>query len=130
MPAYRQGTAGVPLTFIKPGDSVKVWDVETPLTGTKSQAVALDPGRLEGLQWISVAVGYSADPGAGTVDLQTADTDVDSLYVTAIGPTIAYGNLNGSFAGRAEWAVKARFARLIMTLQASNAVTLSAKISR
>lgn len=130
MPAYRQGTASLPLTFIKPGDSQIVWSAETPLTGTKSQAVALDPGRLEGEQRVSVAIAYSGDPGAGTVDLQFADTDTEAGYVTAVGPTITYASLNGSFHGRAEWAVKARFCRLIMTLQATNPVTLSAKISR
>ena|ERR1700722_987107 len=130
MPPYWQGTANRPLTFIKPGDSQVVWSAETPLTGTKSQAVALDPGRLEGEQRISIEVAYSADPGAGTVDLQTADTDTDAAYVTEVGATIPYANLNGSFYGRQEFAVKARFARLLMTLQASNAGTVTAKISR
>jgi len=120
----------LPLTFIKPGDSVTVWSAETPLTGTKSQAVALDPGRFEGEQRISVEVVYSADPGAGAVDLQTADTDAEANYVTEVGATIPYANLNASFVGRQEFAVKARFARLLMTLQATNAVTVTAKISR
>lgn len=134
MPVYAQGTASLPLTFIKPGDSVAVWSAETPLTGTKSQAVALDPGRLEGDQRLSVQLDFPSDPGTFTVDLQTSDTDAEGSYVTEVGASITAANLNSAKTGArlsgGGWNVKARFARLLQTLQSSNSVTQTGKISR
>ncbi len=126
--------ANRPLTFIKPGDLVAVWNAETPLTGTKSQAVALDPGRLEGDQRVNVQLIFPSDPGTFTCDLQTSDTDAEGDYVTEVGATLTAANLNaGKTSARLPgggWNVKARFARLLMTLQSSNSVTQIGTISR
>lgn len=134
MPAYRQGTASLPLTFIKPGDVVKVWDTETPLTNTASQPLALDPGRLEGDERLSVQLIFPSDPGTFTVDLQTSDTDADGDYVTEVGATLTAANLNAAKTSAripgGGWNVKARFARLFQTLQSSNAVTQVGTIGR
>ena len=113
---------------IYPGDSKKVWNAETVTTGQASQQVALAPGRFEGEQRVSVEIGFSADPGAFTIDLQTADTDVAAAYCTE--PTATITAVNAGFYARAEIAVKARFARLLMTAQPANAATVTAKISR
>ena len=134
MPAYWQGTTGRPLCFIKPGDKATVWNAETPLTGTKSAAVALDPGRLEGDQRINVQLIFPSDPGTFTVDLQTSDTDAEGDYVTETGATLTEANLNSAKTSvrllGGGWNVKARFARLLMTAQSSNAVTQIGTISR
>lgn len=130
MPAYFDPTANRLISFIKPGDSKTVWSAESPATGAASEAVALDPGRFEGEQRLSVEVSFSGDPGTTTISLQTADTCVDAAFVTEVSGAISNTDLNAGFYGRLELAVKARFARLIMTNDPSNSVTTTAKISR
>lgn len=45
----------------------------------------------------SLEVSFSADPGAFEIDIQMADLDVDSHYVTE---NVIAGGLNASFVGR------------------------------
>jgi hypothetical protein len=134
MTAYFQSTAALPLFFLKPGDRVAVWSAETPLTGSASMAVGLDPGRLEGDQRLNVQLNFASDPGTFTCDLQTSDTEDPNDYVTEVGAQLTAANLNaGKTSARLAgggWNVKARFARLLMTLQSSNSIAQTGTISR
>jgi hypothetical protein len=123
---------------IGPGDSVQVWNAESPAAGagplagglsSASQQVALV--RVPGENGTSFSVdGYfSAAPGAFEVDVQAAVNDVDSQY-----QTVASGNLTTvdavnqtfHFAGNAE---NARFVRLLLRTL-TNAVNVTASIKR
>lgn len=131
-------SATAPITAIGPGDSKVVWSTADgkPATGTKSDRVAiagLDATSIGGPGGISVEVNFSADPGAFQIDVQEADTDTDSAYVTVGGatPSSSLTAVNAGFYGRIElWPLQCKFVRLIMTTTPANAVTLNAKIGR
>ena len=124
MPAYNSGAVNA----IYPGDSVSVWSAETVTTGSKSQQVAIAPNFSSGAQMdISIDVTFSNTPGAVVVSLQTADTDVDGDYII---PSGAVMNSATAKVQNLQWHVKANFARLIMTTQPANSVTVTATISR
>ena len=125
MPAY---SATGTVYSIYPGDSVTVWSAETVTTGSKSQQVAIAPNFSSGAQMdISVDVTFSNTPGAVTVSLQTADTDVEGDYTIPSGAVL---NSATAKVQNLQWHVKANFARLIMTTQPANSVTVTATISR
>jgi len=92
----------------------------------KSAAVALAPNYPTGKVRCAVEIIWSDAPGAISVQLETADADVDAAYIQegAATTTVSAGNVS-----RAEFPdVAARFARLyIATL--TNDVTATAKIS-
>jgi len=92
----------------------------------KSAQVALAPAFSSGKIRVSVEIVWSAAPGAISVQLQTADTDIDAAYNQegAAITTVGAGNVT-----RAEFPdVVAKFARiLIATLP--NSVTATAKLS-
>jgi hypothetical protein len=92
----------------------------------KSAQVALAPEFSSGKIRASVEIIWSGAPGAISVQLQTADTDIDAAYVQE-GSAIT--NVNAGNVTRAEFPdVVAKFARiLIATL--TNSVTGTAKIS-
>jgi len=92
----------------------------------KSAQVALAPNFSTGKVRCAVEIIWSGAPGTISVQLQTADTDVDAAYSpegTAIS-TVSAGNVSrGEFPD-----VVARFARIyILTL--TNNVSATAKIS-
>ena len=125
MPAY---SATGTVYAIYPGDSVTVWSAETVTTGSKSQQVAIAPNFSSGAQMdVTVTVTFSNTPGAVTVSLQTADTDTDGAYVTQSGAVLNSATL---LTQNLPWHVHANFARLIMTTQPANSVTVTATISR
>ena len=92
----------------------------------KSAAVALAPNFSSGKVRCAVEIIWSGAPGIISVQLQTADTDVDAAYIQE-GSAIA--NVNAGNVTRAEFPdVVARFARIyIATLP--NSVTATGKIS-
>ena len=124
MPGYNS----VAVNAIYPGDSVKVWNAETITTGSKSQQVAIAPNFSSGAQMdISVDVTFSDTPGAVVVSLQTADTDTEGDYIIPAGAVM---NSATAKVQNLQWHVKANFARLIMTTQPANSVTVTATISK
>ena len=92
----------------------------------KSAAVALAPNFSTGKVRCAVEIIWSGAPGAISVQLQTADTDVDGAYIQE---GAAITNVNSGNVTRAEFPdVVAHFARIyIATLP--NTVTATAKIS-
>lgn len=92
----------------------------------KSAQVALAPAFSSGKIRASVEIVWSAAPGAISVQLQTADTDIDGAYVQegAAITTVNSGNVS-----RAEFPdVVAKFARIYIATLPNN-VTGTGKIS-
>lgn len=92
----------------------------------KSAQVALAPAFSSGKIRVSVEIVWSAAPGAISVQLQTADTDIDAAYNQegAAITTVSAGNVT-----RAEFPdVVAKFARILIATLPNN-VTATAKIS-
>ena len=125
MPSYGNLVPPVSVGF---GDSAAViasTDVIFPAP-FKSAQVALAPAFSTGKVRAAVEIVWSGAPGVGiSVQLQTADTDIDAAYVNE-GAAIsnAVGNVT-----RAEFPdVVAKFARILIATLPNN-VTATAKIS-
>jgi hypothetical protein len=133
MPKYN-ATTPVPISAIYPGDQQVVWNAEpntVATSGTASVEVAIgnayggfDPGlRLDLL--------FSANPGAFSIALETADQDVDGAYVTLQVPITTATASGTPYYARAEYPnIRASFARVVVTTQTGNAVNLTATICR
>lgn len=96
--------------------------------GQSSIAVQLERIRTASYPWgVSFAIWFAANPGAFQVDVQTADLDQDSQFVTIASLT---GGLNASNVGRVElpsfWA---KFAR-VKLVSIGNAVNSSVLVTR
>jgi len=97
MPGY-SGTAQAQLLY--ENRQVFLFQNETVTTGTASIAYQLRRERGAYYPWgISLEISFSADPGTFEVDIQTADVDKDSHFVTINTMT---GGLNTSYVGRLE----------------------------
>lgn len=107
-----------------PGRPNIVWSNEAVAANSSSMQVCLH--RNEHFPTVmSAQIQFAADPGAFQVDLQTADVDDDTLYVTKA--SINSG-LNASFVGRIEATdIVARFVRLRMVTK-TNAVNVTATL--
>jgi len=115
------------------GDSVVVWNAETPTPGNgttaASQQVALTMGRQEGFTPFYVDGKFSAAPGAFEVDVQVASTDSDTQYQTCSNCAITtVDSVNNTFHLDAAL-VKTRFVRLLMRSR-TNSVSITATIGR
>jgi hypothetical protein len=135
MPPY--GTQAIP-GCPYPGDSTVVVNNELTgvgamVTGAKSERVALYNSQDGNPQYISVEIVFSGAPGAFTIQVQTADTDVDGDYVSegfgGANPGVINA-VNAGNAARVELLVKAKFARLLTVSQPANSVNCTAKIYR
>jgi len=92
----------------------------------KSAQVALAPAFSSGKVRAAVEIVWSAAPGLISVQLQTADTDIDAAY-SQEGAAIT--NVNATNVTRAEFPdVVAKFARIFIATLPNN-VTATAKIS-
>jgi hypothetical protein len=92
----------------------------------KSAQVALAPSFSSGKVRAAVEIVWSAAPGVISVQLQTADTDIDAAYIQegAAITNVSTGNVT-----RAEFPdVVAKFARILIATLPNN-VTATAKIS-
>jgi len=130
-PAYFVSNTNLLMTCLNPGDQVKLWDAENPLSGAKSMAVALSPQRFgESNKGISIQLVFSAAPGAFTYDIEASNTDVDTDYVK-IGTSITAVTSPSTVAALVDnIATTAKYIRLIATLQNANGVNVTATISR
>lgn len=129
MPAYSNS---LPPSAIWPGDSLPVWNAETPTPGSggasASQRVAL--GTKEGGPGgFSVTGFFSGAPGAFEIDVQVSDVDVDTQYqtcangnITSVDATNQTFHFDGS-------TVLATFVRLLMRSR-TNGVNVTADIRR
>ncbi len=124
MPSYGNVLPPVSVGF---GDSAAViasTDVIFPAP-FKSAQVALAPAFSSGKVRAAVEIVWSAAPGVISVQLQTADTDIDAAYVNE---GAAISNATGNVT-RAEFPdVVAKFARIYIATLPNN-VTATAKIS-
>jgi hypothetical protein len=92
----------------------------------KSAQVALAPAFSSGKVRAAVEIVWSSAPGVISVQLQTADTDIDAAYVQE---GAAITNVNAGNVTRAEFPdVVAKFARILIATLPNN-VTATAKIS-
>lgn len=137
MPIYRASSASLPITHLGPGDTGLAWAAETPLVATASQAFGINPGGTpfgSSAQSVSVEVFFNAAPGTFSIQIQTADTDVDSAYQSEAfgGNTPGVINAATNNYARVELSpIKAKFIRLLMATAPSNAsISTTAKISR
>ena len=94
MPNYSNS---FPPFAIYPGDSVAVFNAETPTPPQASQQVAI--GNVYGADdvGVSVLISYASAPSSVTVNIQMSDVDVDANYVTVGSSTVTTGdslNLN------------------------------------
>jgi hypothetical protein len=125
MPSYGNVVPPVSVGF---GDSAAViasTDVIFPAP-FKSAQVALAPAFSSGKVRAAVEIVWSAAPGAISVQLQTADTDIDAAYVNE---GAAITNVNAGNVTRAEFPdVVAKFTRILIATLPNN-VTATAKIS-
>ena len=125
MPSYGNVLPPLSVGF---GDSAAViasTDVIFPAP-FKSAQVALAPAFSSGKVRAAVEIVWSAAPGAISVQLQTADTDIDAAY-TQEGAAIT--NVNTGNVTRTEFPdVVAKFARIFIATLPNN-VTATAKIS-
>lgn len=137
-PTYAPSTAALPITAIRRHDlPVAVWNAENPLTGTKSQALNLAASNLDsgsGGQFVRISGTFTGAPGAFTIQIETADQDVDAAYVAenfggATPGTITTANANNSFSVELE-PIVAKFIRASSVLQNANSVKLTLTISR
>ena len=125
MASYSSGVIPVSVGFGESGSVIASTDVIFPAP-FKSAQVALAANFSSGKVRCAVEIIWSAAPGVISVQLQTADTDVDGAYIqegSAI-TTVSAGNVT-----RAEFAdVVAKFARIYIATLPNN-VTATAKIS-
>jgi hypothetical protein len=125
MPSYGNVLPPVSVGF---GDSAAViasTDVIFPAP-FKSAQVALAPAFSSGKVRAAVEIVWSAAPGVISVQLQTADTDIDAAYIQE---GAAITNVNAANVTRAEFPdVVAKFARILIATLPNN-VTATAKIS-
>jgi hypothetical protein len=125
MPSYGNVLPPVSVGF---GDSAAViasTDAVFPAP-FKSAQVALAPAFSSGKVRAAVEIVWSAAPGAISVQLQTADTDIDAAYANE---GAAFSNLTAGNVTRAEFPdVVAKFARILIATLPNN-VTATAKIS-
>ena len=125
MPSYGNVLPPVSVGF---GDSAAViasTDVIFPAP-FKSAQVALAPAFSSGKVRAAVEIVWSAAPGVISVQLQTADTDIDAAYIQE---GAAISNVNTGNVTRAEFPdVVAKFARILIATLPNN-VTATAKIS-
>jgi len=125
MPSYGNVVPPVSVGF---GDSAAViasTDAVFPAP-FKSAQVALAPAFSSGKVRAAVEIVWSAAPGAISVQLQTADTDIDAAYIQE---GAAITNVNSGNVTRAEFPdVVAKFARILIATLPNN-VTATAKIS-
>jgi len=123
MPTYSNV---VPPASIGPGDSfIAIAPTDTLSAAFKSAQVALQHTYAGTQQRLSVEIAFSGNPGTFSVNLQTADTDIDTNYqnessaIAAVTNNVARLEVNQ---------VVANFARLVFTAL-QNSVTATAKIS-
>jgi hypothetical protein len=125
MPSYGNLVPPVSVGF---GDSAAViasTDVVFPAP-FKSAQVALAPAFSSGKVRAAVEIVWSGAPGVISVQLQTADTDIDAAYIQE---GAAITNVNSGNVTRAEFPdVVAKFARILIAALPNN-VTATAKIS-
>ena len=123
MPSYSNV---FPPSSIGPGDNASAILPTDTLSATfKSAQVALQHTYAGTQQRLSVEIVFSGNPGTFTLNLQTADTDVDANYqnegtaISSVTNNVARLELNQ---------VVANFARLVFSAL-QNSVTATAKIS-
>jgi|SRR5580692_1686075 hypothetical protein len=146
MPAYQQSSASLPLQLLMPGDVGYAFGIrqvfanqtdagEAVTTNEASQAFALMTGGMPyagSPQQISMELVFNQAPGAFNFQLQTADTDNPAAYQTEpnIGTVTATGSSSATSV-RVEAQIKARFARIFVSLQPANGgTTVIAKLCR
>jgi hypothetical protein len=128
MPTYSNAVPPPSVGFGESATVIVSTDVIYPAP-FKSAQVALAPNFSSGKVRCAAEIIFSGNPGSFTANLQTADTDADSDYVSIAAGAISSTQMNGTYVARLEIAdVVAHFARLYIATLPNN-VSASAKIS-
>jgi hypothetical protein len=125
MPSYSNVVPQISVGFGESAGVIASTDTIFPAP-FKSAAVALAPNFSTGKVRCAMEIIWSGAPGSISVQLQTADTDVDAAYIQE---GAAITNVNSGNVTRAEFSdVVAHFARIYIATLPNN-VTATAKIS-
>jgi hypothetical protein len=128
------GTLTTP-SALYPGDSFNCINSEASSVypaGTAGERVALAQNQDGSPRTISMELAFSVNPGAFTIGLQTADTDIAGAYQNEPNGVITAAAQQGGaglYYARVELQVKAKFARPIVTVQPVNACTIRSTIT-
>ncbi len=128
------GTLNLP-PALYPGDSYSSINAEASAlyaSGTAGERVALAMTQDGSERDISMELWFSVNPGAFSIGLQTADTDINGAYQTEPSGSITTASQTGGaglYYARIELHVKAKFARPYVTTQPANACSITAKLS-
>ncbi len=125
MPSYSNLVQPVSVGFGDSAPVIAATDTVFPAP-FKSAQVALAPAFSSGKIRAAVEIVWSGAPGSISVQLQTADTDIDAAYIQE---GAAITNVNAGNVTRAEFPdVVAKLARIYIATLPNN-VTATAKIS-
>src|SRR5437660_1303789 len=123
----------IPIPSTAPGQTITVWNAETPAPGNgttaASQQVGLSTNPRSGASPFGVDGKFSGAPGAFEIDVQVAATDSDTQYQTiSNGNVTTVDSTNNTFHLVAPQE-NARFARLLMRSRA-NSVSITASFDQ
>ncbi len=92
MPAY--GTLAQPPALYA-GDSYLAFNAEAPVSGTLSERVAISSYPDGNPSYCSVEFSFTVAPtGSWEIDIQEADTDIQSYYLGALGGPVTQVDAN------------------------------------
>lgn len=125
MPAYSQGKG----VAIYPGDTVFVFNNESPANGTASQYVALGANASQGLSGFAVDYFWAAGAVAAvSILVQVSQTEADADYFTIDTLATVGTGTNGAFHNDYS-GISAQFVRLVLSSQ-TGAGAITASITR
>lgn len=127
MPAYNTLN---PPTALYPGDSGLAFNAEQPATGELSQQFAIAPYQGNSPASVSVEVAFAGAPGAFSLQVWEADTDIlaDYIEVPAAGGVTT---VNGNNVARVDLSpFLGAFIAIACIGAAANPVNLTCKITR
>lgn len=129
MPNYNT-LASIPIPAIYPGDQVLLFNAEQPAAPQASQQVCLaNAYDNTNSQAAAIELFFSAAPGVFEVDIQVADTDQDTAYITVPGQGVITTVNPNNFARVELVPLKAKFLRVKLVTR-TNAVNLTVKVTR
>ncbi len=121
------------ITGIYPGDTIALFNAETPQTGQSSMAVAVAENPARSITSLAFDFFWASNPGAFNFQIQGSDDAlVDSAYFTeGTGTvTVVTAQADGSFRARVEltpWLAK--FVRIKVAAQSANAIACTVKVT-
>lgn len=130
MPPY---SFSPPFFSLAPGETVRVWNAETPSPGVGGASASQELGlvRLQTQNGTPFSVNgfFSGPPGTFELDVQVSNDNVDTHYQTIAGGNITSVDTTNNTFHLDATLVDAAFVRLLMRTRGNN-VTVTADIGR